>query len=401
MKRTTWLALVFAVVFAMQYGVAVTYAQPGPCLLDPRDGMYLVRMINLTGEQLSIAVTNDPSFVQSTYPYSAINPSSGPLNSQQNVFASTPIKLDTLLTPSNQKKYAFKGNAYWEGMINLCPIVPVDGSYFTYSGHFSQGQRLTISTVNNQNSKLNNAYIQLGYMYTTTPPAIQWGTVFDFAASTIKNAGEIAAACEDGDVIGGIKATASAIKDVAGALQTNPVTPSLNSAAVLSTTPNQTQISEFAKEKIQSYAQAIAYFSNGGNCITDYATNNQIYTLASAQQVVVKLTASDNTVRYFTAPAYYIYIKNQEAPVTGDINECTIAIIDGWVYNLAVGMYQYKGNSADLQTLNPLQMMYYAGSSVPPVPSNLTASPQPTVNLNVKTQKPITINNVAISYIGG
>ena len=103
-----------------------------------------------------------------------------------------------------------------------------------------------------------------------------------------------------------------------------------------------------------------------GSCITDASTNNQIYTLASARQTVVTLTDANKQVRYFTAPSYYIYIKNVQAANPGDINEATIVLIDGWIYNLAVGMYQNNANLANLQNLTPLQLMYYAGSTVPP-----------------------------------
>lgn len=166
-----------------------------------------------------------------------------------------------------------------------------------------------------------------------------------------------------------------------------------------------------------NYAQAQAFFaaSGGGSVITDMSQNNQLYTLASAKQVVVALKASDNSTRYFTAPAYYIYIKNVEANQAGDINQCTIALVEGWVYNLAVGMYQYTqptasggqgGNLATLQGLNPLQLMYYAGSSVQPlqpVPAT-NYSAEPAVKMTLKEGKaaqPVKITSVTLSYIGG
>lgn len=412
MKRKL-LTLALAVTFVMQYGASVAYAQPGPALLDPRDGMYLTRIINLTSEQLSIDVTNDTtnSAFVNPYPklYSTDNSTSGnPLNNQQNIATPTPIQLDTLIKHRTGKSYALpKGSsASWEGMINLTPLIPAsneNNSYITYSGHFDQGQRLTITTVNNKDSILNNAYIQFGYVYSSTKK-ILWGNVFDFAASTIKNAAHIAAACEDGNVKDGLASTASEIKDVVQAFETNPVTPSLNSATTLSQAPETTQTSEFTKQVTKNYAQVMAYFNGngGGSCITDSSKNNQIYTLASAKQKVVTLTASDNTVKYFTAPAYYIYIKNVQAPTVGDVNECTIAIVDGWVYNLAVGMYQQgTANQQKLQNLNPLQMMYYAGSSIPPIASSLTQTVEPTVNLKVGNQAAVTIISATVSYIGG
>jgi len=371
--------------------------------------MYLTRIINLTGEQLSIAVTNDPSAsYPSKYPalYSGnFSTSSNPLNNQQNIFTPTPIKLDTLLQHNSQKTYAFpKGNAAWEGMINLAPLIPASNentTYSTYSGHFSQGQRLTISTVNNPNSVLNNAYIQYDYVYQTNK-TILWGKVFDFAASTIDNAAHIAAAIEDGDAKSIISNSASIIKNVIGAFKTNPVTASLNSATTLSEQPVTSQTSEFTKEVTKNYAQVMAYYagSGGGSCITDASTNNQIYTLASARQTVVTLTDANNQVRYFTAPSYYIYIKNVQAANPGDVNEATIVLIDGWIYNLAVGMYQNNANLANLQNLTPLQLMYYAGSTVPPTAA-VPASTQPSVPIPANTQTPVTIKNVAISYIGG
>lgn len=419
MKRITLLTLVLTVIFVLQYGASVTYAQVGAVLLDPRDGMYLTRIINLTGEQLSIAVANDTSnsaFVNQ-YPnlYSTGFPAgNNPLNNQQNIFTPTPIKLDTLLQHSPQNTYAIPaGSAYWEGMINLCPLIPASNentTYATYSGHFSQAQRLTITTVNNTNSILNNAYIQFGYNYKSTQN-IQWKNIFDFAASTIKNAADIAAACEDGNVEDGISSSAKALKSVVGAVQTSPITASLNSASTqLSQAPVTTTTSEFTTQTTSNYAQAMAFFaaSGGGSCITDMSSQNQLYTLASAQQVKVTLTASDKSIRYFTAPAYYIYIKNVEAPVAGDINQCTIAVIDGWVYSLAVDMYNstqpgaaYQQNLTNLQNLTPLQLMYYFGSQSPPIPGNSAATTATPVNVNVKTQSPVTITNVTISYIGG
>jgi hypothetical protein len=418
MKRTTLVTLVLAAIFVMQFGASVTFAQVGPALLDPRDGMYLTRIINLTGEQLSIAVTNDTSNSAFVNPYPALystgfSSSNNLLNNQQNIFTSTPIKLDTMLKHNPQKQYAFTStqanpiNAYWEGMINLCPLIPAsneNSSYATYSGHFSQAQRLTITTVNNPSSLLNGAYIQFGYNY-STKESILWGNVYDFAASSIKSAANLATACEDGDVEDALSSGSSAIKSIISAVQTSPVTASLNSAATLTQQPVVSQTSKFTAQTTTNYAQAMAYFAaanGGGLCITDYATNNQIYTLASAKQAVVKLTASDKSVRYFTAPAYYIYIKNVEAPTVGDINECTIAIIEGWVYNLAGGMSNYKGN-ANLQDLTPLQLMYYAGSKNPPIPLNSIPT-EPAVNVNVSTlqaAKPVTIISATISYIGG
>jgi len=424
MKRTTLLTLVLAAIFVMQFGASVTHAQVGPALLDPRDGMYLTRIINLTGEQLSIAVANDTTnsaLANTAWPqYYSTNIPAGnnPLINQQNIFTPTPIKLDTLVQHNPQKTYAIPaGNAYWEGMINLTPIIPAsneNSTYTTYSGHFSQAQRLTITTVNNQGSVLNNAYIQFGYNYQSTQK-ILWNKVFDFAANTVKNAANIAAACEDGDVKAGISAGASEIKSVLGAFQTSPITASLNSASTqLSAQPATTQTSEFTTQATTNYAQAMAFFTapGGGSCITEMSSQNQLYTLASAQQVLVQLTASDKSVRYFTAPAYYIYIKNVEAANSGDVNECTIAIVDGWVYNLAVGMYnatQQSGASSQtlttLQGFTPLQLMYYAGSTVPPVASAAAATPNPAVAIaipkGVKAAKPVTITNVAISYIGG
>ncbi|MDR3560590.1 MAG: hypothetical protein P4N59_03975 [Negativicutes bacterium] len=423
MKRTTLFTLVLAAIFVMQFGASVTHAQVGPALLDPRDGMYLTRIINLTGEQLSIAVANDtsnPALTNTAWPqYYSTNIPAGNnlLINQQNIFTPTPIKLDTLVQHNPQKTYAIPaGNAYWEGMINLTPIIPASNentTYTTYSGHFSQAQRLTITTVNNQSSILNGAYIQFGYNYQSTQK-ILWNKIFDFAAATVKNAANIAAACEDGDAKAGISAGASEIKSVLSAFQTSPITASLNSATTLSAQPVTSQTSEFTNQVTTNYAQAMAFFtaSGGGSCITEMSSQNQVYTLASAQQVVVKLTASNNTVRYFTAPAYYIYIKNVEAANPGDINECTVAIVDGWVYNLAVGMYnatQQPGATAQtlttLQGFTPLQLMYYAGSTVSPVASATAATPNPSVAIAVpagaKATKPVTITNVAISYIGG
>ena len=412
MKRTILLTLMLAAILAMQLGAAVTHAEVGPALLDPRDGMYMTRIINLTSEQLSIAVTNDSATSPFTNSYgnlytTGFSTASNPLNNQQNIFTPTPIQLDTMVKHSS-KTYAFpQGNAYWEGMINLAPLIPAaneNNSYITYSGHFSQGQRLTISTVNNPNSILNNAYIQFGYVYSSTQ-TILWGNVFDFAASTIKNAADITTACVDGNAAGALSSGASIIKSILSAVQTSPVTASLNSASTLSQQPTSSQTSLFTKQTTKNYAQAEAFFAgNGGSCITDAATNNQIYTLASAKQVVVTLTDKEKHVRYFTAPAYYIYIKNVEAPAVGDINECTIAIIDGWVYNLAVAMYDQAANLTALQNFSPLQLMYYAGSTVPPItPAATTATKttKPNVPLNAKTLAPVTITNVAISYIGG
>ena len=409
MKKGPWTRIAFALLAALQLSTAAVYAQVGPALLDPRDGMYLTRIINLTGEQLSIAVTIDNSApFTSTYPalYSgSFSTSSTPLNNQQNIFSPTPIKLDTLLQHNKSKTYAIpKGNAFWEGMINLAPLIPAgneNSSYATYSGHFSQGQRMTISTVNNPNSVLNNAYIQFGYVYSSTQK-ILWGKVFDFAASTIDNAAHIAAAVDDGDAQGVISNSASIIKNVIDAFKTNPVTASLNSATTLSQQPVTSQTSEFTQQVTTNYAQVMAYFagSGGGSCITDASTNNQIYTLASARQTVVTLTDANKQVRYFTAPSYYIYIKNVQAANPGDINEATIVLIDGWIYNLAVGMYQNNANLANLQNLTPLQLMYYAGSTVPPTAA-VAATTQPTVAIPANTQNPVTITNVAISYIGG
>ena len=415
MKRKL-LTLALAVTFVMQYGASVTYAQPGPALLDPRDGMYLTRIINLTGEQLSIDVTNDTSNsdFKNKYPklYSTDFPvsSSNPLNNQQNIATPTPIQLDTLIKHNPKKKYEIpKGSASWEGMINLTPLIPAsneNNSYITYSGHFSQGQRLTITTVNNKDSILNNAYIQFGYVY-SSPKKILWGNVFDFAASTIKNAAQIAIACEDGNVKDGLEATASEIKDIVEAFKTNPVSPSLNSAATLSQEPVTTETSKFTKQVTKNYAQVMALFSGdgGGSCITDSTKNNQIYIQESTKQKVLTLTASDNTVKYFTAPAYYIYIKNVQAPNVGDVNECTIAIVDGWLYNLAVGVHhaeqQNSQNLQKLQKLNPLQLMYYAGSTTSPNASTLTNSVEPAVNIIADYQNPVTIISATVSYIGG
>ncbi|MDR3590857.1 MAG: hypothetical protein P4N41_14490 [Negativicutes bacterium] len=403
MKKITLLTLILTVMFVLQYGAAGTSAATNnTVLLDPRDGLYMTRIINLTGEQLSIAITNDTSSSTFTNPFSK-------LYTPQTPVTPNPIKLDTLLQHNPQKSYAIPaGKAYWEGMINLTPLIPAsneNNSYATYSGHFSQGQRLTFTTVNNASSILNNASIQFGYVYSSTQ-TILWGKVFDFAASTIKNAAEIASACEDGDVQGALSAGSKEIKSIIGAFQTNPVTASLNSATKLTQQPTTSQTSEFTNQVTKNYLQAQAFFaaSGGGSCITDASTNNQIYTLASAQQVVVTLTASDNSVRYFTAPAYYIYIKNVEAPVAGDINECTIAIIDGWVYNLAVGMYNSTQTNpsilANLQNLTPLQLMYYAGSPVAPLPGISAVSTQPAVNVNA-APGPVTIISATISHIGG
>jgi hypothetical protein len=55
---------------------------------------------------------------------------------------------------------------------------------------------------------------------------------------------------------------------------------------------------------------------------------------------------------------------------------------------------------ANLQNLTPLQLMYYAGSTVPPTAA-VPATTQPTVAIPANTQNPVTITNVAISYIGG
>ncbi len=410
MKKRLRPLLALALFATLQLTAAAAFAEAGPALLDPRDGMYLTRIINLTGEQLSIAVTNDTSNSTFTSKYPALysggfSTNSNPLNNQQNIFTPTPIKLDTLLKHNSQKTYKIpQGNAFWEGMINLAPLIPAsneNNSYATYSGHFSQGQRMTITTVNNPNSILNNAYIQYGYVYSSTKK-ILWGKVFDFAASTIDNAAHIAAAIEDGDAKEVISSSASIIKDVIGAFKTNPVTASLNSATTLSQQPVTSQTSEFTNQVTTNYAQVMAYFAGtgGGSCITDASTNNQIYTLASARQTVVTLTDANKQVRYFTAPSYYIYIKNVQAANPGDANECTIVIIDGWVYNLAVGMYQNNANLANLQNLTPLQLMYYAGSTVPPTAA-VAASTQPTVAISATTQKPVTISSVAISYIGG
>jgi hypothetical protein len=425
MKRITWLTLVLTVMFVLQYGAAVTHAAGNEVLLDPRDGMYMTRIINLTGEQLSISAANDTStsgqpatqsFV-SPYPnyYSTgFSTSGNPLNNQQNVFTSLPIKLDTLVQHNPSKTYAFpQGTAYWEGMINLTPLIPASNentSYITYSGHFSQGQRLTITTVNNANSLLNNASLLFGYNYASATK-INWSGIFDFAATTIKNAADIAAACEDDDVTGGLKAAQSEIKAVAQALQTKPITASLNSASnQLTTAPATTQTSAFTTASTTNYAQVQAFFASangGGTNLTDMTNQNQLYTLASAKQMVVTLTASDGSVRYFTAPAYCIYIKNVEAAEPTDINECTIVIIDGWIYNLAVAMYnstQPGPNNpkpqtiANLQNLTPLQLMYYAGSPNPPLPESSTA---PAQSVNANTQGPVTITSATISYIGG
>ena len=98
MKRTTLFTLVLAAIFVMQFGASVTHAQVGPALLDPRDGMYLTRIINLTGEQLSIAVANDtsnPALTNTAWPqYYSTNIPAGnnPLINQQNIFTPTPIK---------------------------------------------------------------------------------------------------------------------------------------------------------------------------------------------------------------------------------------------------------------------------------------------------------------------
>ena len=438
MKRKTWSILILAVLFLMQIGASATYAAPVPVpvLLDPRDGMYLMRIINLTREQLSIAVAKDnsnPAFVTPAFTSPAnfnssvlyspgMNQSSTALLSQQNVFSPTPIKLDTLFQRNSQKAYQFPPNTalpYWEGMINLTPLIPAsneNNTYMTYSGHFSQGQRMTITTVNNPQSILNGAYIQLGYNY-TEKTSIIWKNVFDFAFSTISNAADLAAACEDGNVADALSAGASEIKTIAQAVQQNPVTASLNSAATLTTQPTTSQTSYFTDATVTNYAQAMAFFTapGGGSVITDMSQNNQLYTLASAKQMVVALKASDNSVRYFTAPAYYIYIKNVEAAQPGEINQCTIALVEGWVYNLAVGMYQYtqpaanggrSGSLATLQGLNPLQLMYYAGSSVQPlqpVPASSYAA-EPAIKVSImegKTAQPVKITGVTISYIGG
>lgn len=438
MKRTTGLILLLAVLFAAQIGAATSHAAPapGPVLLDPRDGMYLMRIINLTSEQLSIAVTKDnsnsnfatpaftspPNFNSSVLYSPSMNQSSSAMISQQNVFAPTPIKLDTLFQRNPQKTYQFPPNAalpYWEGMINLTPLIPAsneNNTYMTYSGHFSQGQRLSITTVNNASSILNGAYIQLGYNY-SEKTSIVWKNVFDFAFSSIKNAADIVSACEDGNAADALSAGASEIKTVLQAVQQNPVTASLNSATTLTTQPTTSQTSYFTDATVTNYAQAQAFFTapGGGSVITDMSQNNQLYTLASAKQVVVTLKASDNSTRYFTAPAYYIYIKNVEATQPGDINQCTIALVEGWVYNLAAGMYQFTqptanggqgGSLATLQNLTPLQLMYYAGSSVQPlqpVPS-ANYSAQPAVKVTIKEGKsaqPVKITNVTLSYIGG
>ena len=84
MKKGPWTRIAFALLAALQLSTAAVYAQVGPALLDPRDGMYLTRIINLTGEQLSIAATIDNSApFTSTYPalYSGgFSTSSNPLN---------------------------------------------------------------------------------------------------------------------------------------------------------------------------------------------------------------------------------------------------------------------------------------------------------------------------------
>jgi len=404
--------MVLAILFVMQIGVSVASARDGRVLLDPRDGMYLTRIINLTGEQLSIAVTNDTSNSDFVTPYPAYysggysSTSNNPFNNQQNIFTPTPIKLDTLMQHSTKKTYALpKGNAFWEGMINLAPLIPAsneNNTYITYSGHFNQGQRLTISTVNNPKSVLNNAYVQFGYVNSSSPKTILWNQVFDFATSTIKNAASLINSAHDGDAAGVISSEASLLSSAVKTLQVSPLNPSLTSAAALSQEPVSSQTNEFNKQTKKYYAQALAFFahSGDGSCITDETKNNQIYTLASTRQTVVKLTASDNSVRYFTAPAYYIYIKNVLAQTPGDVNECTIAIVDGWVYNLAVGMYQESANLAWLQKTNPLQLMYYAGATTPPV-SPVPVKPEPSVPINLNTLAPVTISNVSISYIGG
>ena len=91
MKKGPWTRIAFALLAALQLSTAAVYAQVGPALLDPRDGMYLTRIINLTGEQLSIAATIDNSApFTSTYPalYSGgFSTSSNPLNNQQNIFS--------------------------------------------------------------------------------------------------------------------------------------------------------------------------------------------------------------------------------------------------------------------------------------------------------------------------
>ncbi len=406
MKRRTWLMMVLTLLLVMQYGAtqAVAASGSGSVLLDPRDGMYFTRIINLTGEQLSIAVANDPTFANNKYAnlYSTgFSTSGNALNNQQNVFAATPIKLDTLLKHKANKSYAIaKGNAYWEGMINLCPLIPAsneNNSYSTYSGHFSQGQRLTLNTVNNPSSILNGAYIQLGYEY-SSKKNILWGKVFDFAFSSIKDAAGIIIACEDGDVEEIISSGVDLVKSIADASKTNPVTPSLNSATKLTTAQTTTQTSKFTNQVTKNYAQATAFFAsaNAGVYLGDSTVNNQINTLASTKQLVVTLTAADNTVRYFTAPAYNIYIKNVQAAGDNDINECTIAVLDGWIYNLAAGMSQYSG-TVNLQNLNLLQLMYYAGSATQPAASTATT---PAVIKNVPAT-PVKIIGVKTAYIGG
>jgi hypothetical protein len=239
---------------------------------------------------------------------------------------------------------------------------------------------------------------------------MQWGKVFDFAYSTIKNAASIIGSLSDEDLSGALSSGEKIISDTAKALQTKPVTPSLNSAATLSNQPVISNPSEFQKTTPTNYAQIAAGFASGGIYLQNAnAANNQIGTVKTPQNTLYTITASDNSVRYFMAPSYYIYIKNVQAQNPGDINECTVVLVDGWVYNLAVGMYQYQQanpNSTTLGAYTPSQLMYYAGSvQMPYLPNAALQQPvNPTVTINpAQSPQALTIKSITTSavYPGG